>query len=401
MINNNLMDELNRLGFGADIDALELYVVALQDAVCMGKPIVTDTVYEQHVKLLKELRPDSYVINRNKEYEEENLTEHDILLSRYPIRDGQVVNNMSHLNTFKDSIGEDTTTLVAMDEPDGHTIRAVYVNGELTTGTVKGLIRKGRDITRQLKATLPNYIEAWRGIRVVEVRGTMIVPLDKFEEVKHLYRTPLSAVTCLLRDGVTDGELKYLSCICNKVVADNLEKMYFESKWEELEHLESKGFNIPTAVKLDDVSRYNLGQIVDDILEYFGELQDGGRLNYKTDGVAVYVNNNQEFDRLGIHDDKHIGHFILKMGPHWEGNIYSSKILEIKWEPGKKYLVPRAIIEPVITVTGVTVTSVPLFNLGVVEKYNYTPDNIIHFRFGGYDSVSVVKPNGTPISAIE
>ena len=32
MINKNLLDELNRLGFGADVDALESHVESLQNA---------------------------------------------------------------------------------------------------------------------------------------------------------------------------------------------------------------------------------------------------------------------------------------------------------------------------------------------------------------------------------
>ena len=65
MVNTDTMAELERLGFGADIDALELYVEKLQDAAGMGEPLVDDAVYDAHVRLLKQLKPDSKLLNRN------------------------------------------------------------------------------------------------------------------------------------------------------------------------------------------------------------------------------------------------------------------------------------------------------------------------------------------------
>ena len=52
----------------------------------------------------------------------------------------------------------------------GHGVRAVYLNGNLYTGSTRGRYKKGRDITRHLKAVLPNYVEQWKNIKLVEVR---------------------------------------------------------------------------------------------------------------------------------------------------------------------------------------------------------------------------------------
>jgi len=401
MINNNLMDELNRLGFGADIDALESYVISLQEAIIMGNPVVTDEVYNQHLKLLKELRPDSYALKRDLAGQDEYLNEYDILLSRYPVR--QIINvyNMRDLEKFKDAIEDREIDLLALDEPNGHSFRAVYVNGELTTGSVKGQFRKGRDITRHLLLLLPNHIEAWERIRIVEVRGIITIPTINFEPIKHVYKIPLSAVTSFLMDTAIPSEIKNLLCICNKIYVDNEEKLKFDTLWDELSYLENQGFKTPKMILIEDVTRYNLSQIIDDILEYFGELYEAKAIEYKTDGIMVQVNNYEQFKELGIDEEVYLGNFMLRIGPHWEDNIYDSTILEIKWESGKKYLMPKAIIEPVITVTGSTVEYVPLFNVGVIEKFNYTPGNKVYFKFGGEDNITVVKPDGTPISIVE
>lgn len=402
MINNNLMDELNRLGFGADIDALESYVISLQEAIIMGNPVVTNEVYNQHLKLLKELRPDSYALKRDLAGQDEYLNEYDILLSRYPVRQIINVHNMRDLEKFKDAIEDREIDLLALDEPNGHFFRAVYVNGELTTGSVKGQFRKGRDITRHLLLLLPNHIEAWERIRIVEVRGIITIPTINFEPIKHVYKIPLSAVTSFLMDTATPSEIKNLLCICNKIYVDNEEKLKFDTLWDELSYLENQGFKTPKMILIEDVTRYNLSQIIDDILEYFGELYEAKAIEYKTDGIMVQVNNYEQFKELGIDEEEvYLGNFMLRIGPHWEDNIYDSTILEIKWEPGKKYLMPKAIIEPVITVTGSTVEYVPLFNVGVIEKFNYTPGNKVYFKFGGEDNITVVKPDGTPISIVE
>ena len=57
MVNSNTMAELEKLGFGADIDALESYVAELQDAAGMGNPLVDDAAYDNYVRLLRQLKP--------------------------------------------------------------------------------------------------------------------------------------------------------------------------------------------------------------------------------------------------------------------------------------------------------------------------------------------------------
>ncbi len=401
MINKNLLDELNRLGFGADVDALESYVASLQDAAGLGKPLVTDTVYDQHFRLLKELRPNSYVIGRNWEVDDFDLTEHDVILAKYGMRSIRTIQKMSDLYKFKEAMGDQTVTLTATTKLNGHAVRAVYVNGVLTSGSTRGRYKKGRDITRHLKAVLPNYVEAWRGIRLVEVRGEMLVSLENFEELRHILKTPLSAVTSLVRDSVTDEDLKYLNCVCYKVIPDSDDMLKFEGLWDELSHLFECGFEIPPRVQIEGVTRYNLDEAIDDLLTYFGNEADNGMLKYDTDGVVAAVDNLDQFYSMGMDGNAFLGNVALKMGPHWESNIYSSTILDVVFEQGKVYLTPKAIIDPVITVTGAEVTNVPLYNIGVMEKLGLTPGNVIYFKFGGETGVTTVAPDGTPVSALD
>ena len=70
MINKSILDDLDRLGFGADVDAFESYIESLQEAASLGKAMVTDTMYDYYIRILKELKPDSQLLHRNWEMEE-------------------------------------------------------------------------------------------------------------------------------------------------------------------------------------------------------------------------------------------------------------------------------------------------------------------------------------------
>ncbi len=400
MINKNTMDELNRLGFGADIDALESYVASLQDAAGLGNPQVTDTVYDQHFKLLKQLRPDSYVLSRNWESEDNDLNEFDVLLREYGMSSINTVQNMQDLREFKDALGNKTLDMFASIKLNGHATRAVYVRGQLRSGSTRGRYKKGRDITRHLKATLPNYVEDWKDIRIVEVRSEALVSLERFERVKAYLRTPLSAVTSFIRESVTDAELANLSCVSYKILSSDPDVFHFSSLEEEFKYLENHGFNIPHYCIVKDVNIYNLDSAVEDILSYFGQLADNGELHYSTDGVVCAINDNDTFYSLGKNGNHFLGNFALKMGEHWESNMYSAQILRIEWVYGKSYITPKAIIEPVTTVTGTEVRVVPLYNVSVMEKYKYIPGNQIYFKFGGETGVTCLAPDGSSISGI-
>ena len=76
MINRNLLDKLNRLGFGCDADYFENYVYSLQESISNGKIVESYDKYREYIEILKELKPDSKLLLRgindnesNSEYE--------------------------------------------------------------------------------------------------------------------------------------------------------------------------------------------------------------------------------------------------------------------------------------------------------------------------------------------
>ncbi len=398
MVNKDLLDKLDSLGFGADIDSLEKHISLLQDCAGLGKPIVTDTQYDMYVKLLRELKPDSTVLNRNWEIDDNDLSANDTILLSNKMYSIKTIQDKSETNKFVSKM-PDRVSLFASSKLNGHAVRAVYKYGKLVSGSTRGRLKKGRDITKHMLHVLPNYISQWSNIDLVEVRGEMLVSLDNFEKIRynHALKTPLSAVTSLIRDSVTDKELDYLSCVCYRVILSENSNVHINSLEEQFKLLLDLGFEIPPCKRYDGVTKGVFNIAFDKILSDFESLYDRGIPNYATDGIVVSVNDAIQFKDMGIDGNSCVGNFAIKMGKYWECNIYKSKILDIEYEYGKKYITPKAIIAPTVTSNGAEVSTVPLYNVGVMNRFNLIPGEEIYFRFGGETGVTLCNENGDTI----
>lgn len=408
MINNSIVNFLESLGIGSDIDALESYVAKAQDAHSLGKSIISDAEYDALVRVLRELKPNSSVLNRNWEIYDFELDQYDVLLHIYPMRSIQTIADMKELKKFKVLLaGIGSVEVLASQKLNGHAVRIVYNNGALVRATTRGRRKKGRDITRHLSHIVPTYIEDWVDLGMVEVRGEVLVSHDNFELVKHYLKTPLSAVTSMLRESVSDEELQLLSCVCYKILHEDIDT--FETLSDEMNELMDKGFEVPYRVRVDNVNSNNLERVVTALLKRFEEKEEEESI-YATDGIVVAINDNYIFRSLGVDErlleyckkndieflNQNLGNFALKMGK-WESNIYSSEIEEIIWVPGKQYIVPKAKIRPVAASSGAVISTVPLYNVGVMERYMLIPGSEIYFRFGGEQGVTLTDSNGMSI----
>lgn len=404
MININTMDELNRLGFGADVDALESYVAELQESAALGEPMVDDAIYDYHVKLLKELKPKSEVLLRNWEKDVEELTEYDDMLKKYGMCSIETISGLDELTKIKACIRElgGSATIFAGLKENGHAQRSVYLNGYLYNGSTRGQSKKGRDITRHLKAMNPTYVEAWKDIAIVEVRGETLVSKEKYEKyckpmgLKH----PLSSVTSFIKASASDYEISMLESVCYKILSTDDEALGLHTLADEYDMLEECGFRVPEHVVIPAVTEDNLELIAERVLAHFEGLMESDQIKYSADGIVFGLNNRDDFYRLGKQGNAWRGNVAMKFGKYWESNIYSAEILEVVFLPGKVYKVPKAIISPVKTANGAEVTTVPLYNIGVMERFGYTPGSTIYFRFGGEQGVTTCDYLGNSVSSV-
>lgn len=402
MLNNTQLLELDALGFGTNIDALESYVESLQDAAADGEPLVEDSVYDQYRRLLEEVKPNSKILERNWEKDaEEELDNH---LDEFLISKGMVsirtCTNDSDIEVRQEQhkvLGKESIEYLISTKLNGHAFRAVYEYGNLVSGSTRGRKTKGRSLLRHLKVVLPNYVKEWQYTPLTEVRGELLVKQSVFDsKLKSLRKSPLSAVTSLSKESATDEEIGLLSAVCYKLFQS---EMAFDTLSDEMDHLEMVGFETPYRVKRTlEVS--NLVTELNNIVEELGQKYKAGELcDYNCDGLVCAINDNIDFYKLGKDKNAWQGNLALKYGV-WECSHYKSTIESIEWVPGKQWLIPKAHIKPILTTSGQTVYVVPLYNVGVVRKLNLKPGSLIDFRFGGETGVMLLTPDGNSIRGL-
>lgn len=402
MINEETMNKLNELGFGANIDAFEDYIEQLIDANAMGEPLVDDSAFDALKKLLQEVKPDSKVFSHNNEIYEEELNKYDKILEEYGMSSIHTLDGIDResLKNMIDVIelGGGHVDLFASLKQNGHATRAVYNYGMLVSGSTRGRYRKGRDITRHLKVMLPNEIEGFKSMPLVELRGEAVVSKTTFEQkLKPLgLKTALSSVTSLLRDSSTYEEMQLLQFIGYKVIPSEKE---FRPKTlsQEYSILEKSGFKTPPHVLVQDVTADSLVATIEYLVEYFENVVDETGYDIDTDGIVVAINDNNLFYLGGRDGNAWKGNCAVKEGKLWQSSIYSSTILEVQFEHGKKYITPKAIIEPVVCRNGATVRTVPLYNVGVMDRYGLYTGQTVHFRFGGETGVTLCDEFGNSV----
>lgn len=404
MVNKDLMDTLDKLGFGSDIDALESYVGQLQDAAGLGEPLVTDEVYDIHRKLLAMLKPESELLIRNWEVDDNDYGEADDILKSYGMKSITTIQDVDELRYFQRGVAYNHLVFdfLASEKLNGHGIRAVYTYGKLYSGSTRGRSKKGRDITRHLRRRIPTYIAKWKDIPLVEIRGEALVSRENFQKVKNILKTPLSSVTSFIKDSATDQEVDMLDFIFYKVIkSEEIGNTGFNRLEEEYLELKECGFNIPVYQVFKDVNEDYFYDTVEDIVSYFEALHHQGKLKYDTDGIVVSVDSEELFYKMGTNGNTWIGNFALKTGEVWGSRIYHSVINEIEWMYGKSYITPKAHIEPCKTRNGATVSVVPLYNVGVMEKLGLVNGSTIYFQFGGESGVTLCDSTGNRVGDIQ
>lgn len=397
MFNSVIMDKLEKLGFGCDIDAFESYFRELQDAAADGEPLVQDPVYDEYREILKAVKPDSELLKNNWEKDSgEELKDYDELLKQYGMRSIRTCTTDDEIKrNFSKVLSELPVEVCTSFKLNGHASRVVFERGYLVSATTRGRSKKGRDITRHLKHILGEFNEYLEPYELVEIRGELIVTYDDFNnKLKDKCKTPLSSVTSLVRDSVTDDELDMLHFVAYKIIIkDNTDML--PTLADEFEYLDSIGFEIP----LYSVTTLNEFSDILNVRHGFEEVKKENKFPYDTDGIVMAINDDSEFYSEGLDGNAFFGNIAIKMGM-WECNMYTSTITDIVWERGKSWFTPKAVVEPVVTAGGATVTTVPIYNVKVMNKLHLIPGEQIHFRFGGETGVQLLTAEGLSVTEI-
>lgn len=380
MINKNTLDLLNKLGFGADVDALESYMGMINTSLDMNNPLVSKQEYNEYKTLLSELKPDSeeikeYKINKDKL----EIDQYDKMYSLYDMSEYIEINEQSDITRIKQiiSMANKSISITAILSAKSLRFRAVYVNGWLHRCTVGNV-----DITRQIKEILPSFIEDWRVLNLVEVRGELFIRDYKQLENKR-YKTDLDALVSILSNSLPVENIELVGYHCSRLLTND---MLLESIIDELETLESVGINVPEYAVIKNVNKLNIEASINKLLQYFESVIKNDELYYNTNGIIISLND------IGVSDnyksDFYSHTFLIKLG-QWKYIKYRSTIKDIKFEFGTKYLEPYAIIDKVNTSIGM-VDKLPLLSVGNIEDNEYHVGKEINFIIKD-KAISIIK----------
>lgn len=375
-------DSATKLLLGAgfnSVEGLERYVRGLRDAERIGEPEVSDSVYDNLIRVLGAVKPESKVLNRSlpeRCYRGAGLT---------VIRD---LSELSYLRRLFLEKGIDTS-LLSSTKIVGHSVTIRYLDGRYAGGE----FRCGIDITEVLRSLVPAYLPELGFYRTVTIGGVVTISRKNFDKVSRVYKTPLSAVTSFMRETSSAEERGLLSLVCDSIASE--EEDSFRSLLNEYQTLSALGFLIPTFRVTDGVGAHNFDARVEEILSEF----TGLTLPFEADGVVVRVNDNALFRELGENGNTYLGGFILKTGERFGAKVYSGLIHEIEWDYGSDKLSPRAVISPVTVYDGNTINTVPLYSVGVMLDNSLTVGSKIYFLYDNETGAMPCDENGKIVSA--
>ena len=373
-------DSATKLMLGAgfsSVEGLERYIRGLQDAERIGEPEVSDSVYDNLIRVLQAVKPESKVLNRSLSercYRGAGLT---------VIRD---LSELSYLRRLFLEKGIDTS-LLSSAKIVGHSVTIRYIDGRYASGA----FRCGIDITEVLRSLVPAYLPELGFYRSVTIDGVVTISQKNFDKVSRVYKTPLSAVTSFMRETSSAEERGLLSLVCDSITSEGS----FQSLLDEYQTLSALGFLIPTFRVTDGVGAHNFDARVEEILSEF----TGLTLPFDADGVVVRVNDNALFRELGENGNTYLGGFILKAGERFGAKVYSGLIHKIEWDYGSDKLSPRAIISPVTVYDGNTINTVPLYSVGVMRDNSFTVGSKIYFLYDNETGAMLCDEDGKVVSA--
>lgn len=368
------------LGVGfSSVEGLERYIRGLQEAEQIGEPEVSDSVYDNLVRVLRTVKPESKVLNRSlpeRCYRGAGMT---------VIRDLSELSYLRHL-FFERGID---TSLLSSAKIVGHSVTIRYIDGRYASGE----FRCGIDITEVLRSLVPAYLPELGFYRTVTIGGVVTISRKNFDKVSRVYKTPLSAVTSFMRETSSVEERGLLSLVCKSVASEEGDS--FRSLLNEYQTLSALGFLIPTFRVTDGVGAHNFDAWVEEILSEF----TGLTLPFDAEGVVVRVNDNALFRELGENGNTYLGGFILKTGERFGAKVYSGLIHEIEWDYGSDKLSPSAVISPVTVYDGNTINTVPLYSVGVMRDNSFTIGSKIYFLYDNETGAMLCDEDGKVVSA--
>ncbi len=283
----------------------------------------------------------------------------------------------------REGIEDPAFEFVAEPKIDGLAISLIYRDGVFERGATRGNGEVGEDVTHNLRTigSIPLRLEmdGEPPPALLEVRGEVYMSLPDFAALNER-RAEAGLSTFMNPRNSAAGTIRQLD---PKLAADRplslwcyaigvTEGLSFEAHWDALEWLRAHRFPVnPDVRKLTDEQEL--------VAQCESWERRRGSLEFEIDGVVVKVNQFSLQRRLGV----------VGRDPRWAiawkfpPTTALTRLLEIRWNPGKfGDLHPYAVVEPV-HVSGVTIKQATLHNEEDIARKDIRPgEDVIVLRAG-------------------
>jgi DNA ligase (NAD+) len=299
----------------------------------------------------------------------------------------------------KKLINTDKIEYSAEPKYDGASISLIYENDILVRGATRGDGVAGDDVTTNLKQIKSIPLSAKfsdYGIQKVEIRGEVLMTSQSFKKYnEHLVEqgiaplaNPRNAASGSLRmkDPMVVKKrnleaILYHTSYIEKSLNKKLDKA-LDSHSGTLEMLWQLGFKTPEKNKkvLSDI---------EGVIKYCNEFEKKREgLPYEIDGMVIKVNNVELQQRMG--STTHHPRWAIAF--KFKARQATSKLINVDFQVGRTgAITPVAKIEPV-HISGVTVTSISLFNPDVVKEKDVRIGDTVLVERAGDVIPYIVKP---------
>jgi DNA ligase (NAD+) len=263
---------------------------------------------------------------------------------------------------------------------DGASVSVIYENGALKRAVTRGDGSEGDDITNNVKKihSIPLKLINDFPKNRLEIRGEIILPLKRFEEInKNLinigeepYSNPRNTAsgTIKLQNSSEVGKRK-LDCLLYSFAGNNLP---FKTQFEGLEKAREWGFKVP--------SESFLAKNTNEVFAFIDHWDiHRHELPYETDGIVIKVNDLHQQDELGY----------TAKSPRWaiaykfKAERVATRLNTISYQVGRTgAITPVANLEPV-QLAGTIVKRASLHNADQIEKLDVRVGDEVYVEKGG------------------
>lgn len=246
---------------------------------------------------------------------------------------------------------------------DGLSISVIYENGRLVKGVTRGDGQIGEDVTENIMeiVSIPHFLKENIDL---EVRGEIVLPLSKFEEInrkriekgEEIFANPRNAASGTIRQ-LDSSIVKERELDCYFYYLVDGEKYGLENHAESLEYIKNLGFK---TTGIYNVCK-NVAEL-EEAINYWAEKRN--ELDYETDGLVIKVNKYEYHKILGN----------TTKSPRWSiaykfpAKQASTRLLDVTFQVGRTGAITPVAELQEVEVSGSKVRRASLHNFDEIRR---------------------------------